>query len=138
MGFERFGIVSQKQESKAEDFVTYLEQGKVTATRCKKCGTRYFPPQVDCPKCLISDMEWFEVIGNGKLLTYAQINYGPQGFEDKVPYVLAIGEFEGGMKMFAILSRDIKENEIRIGMPLKVVPVKLPENRVSFEFQLAQ
>jgi uncharacterized OB-fold protein len=138
MGFEKFGIVCQTQESKAEEFVTYLEQGKVTATRCKKCGTRYFPPQVDCPKCLISEMEWFEVKGNGKLLTYSQVNYGPQGFEDKVPYTLAIGEFEGGMRIFSMLSREIKEHEIKIGMSIKIVPIKLPGDRVSFEFQKAQ
>lgn len=136
MGFDKFGIVSHTHESKAENFVTNLEQGKVTATRCKQCRTKYFPPQVDCPKCSISDMEWFEVTGNGKLLTYSQINYGPQGFEDKVPYILAVGEFEGGMKIFSILSRDIKEHEIKIGMLLKVVPVKLPDDRVSFEFQV--
>jgi len=136
MGFERFGIVSYTQESKAEDFITFLEQGKVVATRCRRCGTRYFPPQVDCPKCLVSDMEWFEVRGNGKLLTYCQVNYGPQGFEDKVPYVLGIGEFEEGIKIFALLNRDIKEHEIKLGMMLKVTPIKLPGDRLSFEFQI--
>ena len=137
MGFEKFGIISHTQESKAENFVKQLEQGKVTATRCKKCGTGYFPPQVDCPKCLGSDMEWFEVRGNGKLITYCQVNYGPQGFEDKVPYILAIGQFEGGMKVFAILNREIKKDEIKLGMSLKVVPIKLPGDRISFEFQIA-
>ena len=135
MGFEKFGIVSYTQESKAEDFVTYLEQGKVTATRCKRCGTGYFPPQVDCPKCLASDVEWFEIKGNGKLLTYCQVNYGPQGFEDKVPYILGIGEFEEGIKIFATFSPSIREDEIRIDMLLRVVPVKLPGERISFEFR---
>ncbi|MBW1614139.1 MAG: Zn-ribbon domain-containing OB-fold protein [Deltaproteobacteria bacterium] len=137
MSFEKFGIVNHTKESKAADFVTYLEQSKVMATSCKKCHTIYFPPQVDCPKCLISDMEWTEVKGNGRLITYSIVNYGPSGFEDKAPYILAVGEFEGGMKVFATLNRDIKEADINIGMALKIVPVRLDDDQVSFELEAA-
>ena len=135
MGFEKFGIVSYTVETKVTDFVTYLEQGKVMATRCRKCGTSYFPPRMDCSKCLLTDMEWFEIKGNGRLATYSIVNYGPAGFEDKVPYALAVGEFEDGIKILGFLSRDIEESDIKVGMGVKVVPVKLPDDRVSYEFQ---
>ncbi len=138
MSFEKFGIVNHTKESKAADFLTYLEQGKVMATRCKKCETMYFPPQVDCPKCLSNDMEWFQFKGTGKLLTYGVVNYGPLGFEDKAPYTLAVGKFEKGIKVFATLSRDIGEDEIEVGMSLKVVPARLPDDRISFELQRAE
>lgn len=137
MGFENFGTVSFTAETKAADFVTYLEQGKVMTTRCKKCGVSYFPPKLDCPKCSSSDVEWFEIKGNGKLLTYTIVNYGPTGFENDAPYNLAIVDFADGLRMFGRLSRDIKENDIKIGMELKVVPVKLSEGRTSYEFQQA-
>ena len=138
MSFEKFGIVNHTKESKASDFVTYLEQGKVMATRCKKCETIYFPPQADCPGCLNDDMEWFQVKGRGKLLTYGVVNYGPLGFEDKAPYTLAVGEFQEGIKVFATLSPGIKEDEIAVGMWLKVVPARLPDDRISFELQRAK
>jgi uncharacterized OB-fold protein len=137
MMFEKFGIVNHTKESKAADFVTYLEQGMVMATRCKMCDTIYFPPQVDCPKCLGSNIEWFEVKGKGKLLTYSVVNYGPSGFEDKAPYTLAVGEFEKGIKIFASLSQDINQDEIEVGMLLKVVRAKLPDDRFFFEFEAA-
>ena len=135
MGFEKFGVVSYTAEAKTADFVTYLEQGKVMATRCQKCGTSYFPPKMDCPKCLLSDMEWFEIKGNGRLITYTIVNYGPAGFEDKAPYTLVIGEFKDGIKALGFLSRDIGEGDIKVGMGLKVVPLKLPDDRISYEFQ---
>jgi len=135
MSFEKFGVVSHTKEGKASDFVTYLEQGKVMATRCRKCQTSYFPPQVDCPKCLISDMEWFEITGSGKLITFSVVNYGPLGFEDRAPYIVAIGEFEDGVKIFATFSQGVEEQDITVGMPLKVAPVKLPGDRISYEFQ---
>ena len=124
MGFENFGTVSFTTEGKAADFVTYLEQGKVMTTRCRECGVSYFPPKMDCAKCLSSDVEWFEIKGDGKLATYAVVNYGPTGFEEDAPYMLAIADFDG-LRVFSRLSRDINEADIKPGMKLKVVPVKL-------------
>ena len=137
MSFEKFGTVSFTAETKAADFVTYLEQGKVMTTRCTKCGISYFPPKMDCPKCSSSDVEWFEIKGDSKLLTYAVVNYGPTGFENDAPYTLAIVGFADGLRMFGRLSRDIDESDIKIGMETKVVPVKLAGDRVSYEFQKA-
>ena len=135
MGFENFGKVSFTTETKAKDFIEYLGQGKMVTTRCKSCGASYFPPRMDCPKCLLSDVEWFEIKGNGKLITYAVVHYGPSGFEDDAPYVLAIGEFGDGLRIFGRLSKDIKESDIKPGMELKVAPVKLPGDRIYYEFQ---
>ena len=134
MGFENFGTVSFTAEAKAADFITYLETGKVMATRCKKCGVSYFPPKMDCPKCLSSEVEWFEIRGNGKLLTYTIVNYGPTGFEADAPYILALGEFDG-VQILGRLSRDIEEKDIEVGMSLTVSPVKLPDNRIAYEFK---
>ncbi|MFH1123164.1 MAG: Zn-ribbon domain-containing OB-fold protein, partial [Pseudomonadota bacterium] len=103
--------------------------------KCKACGTKYFPPQVDCPKCVSSETEWFEIKGKGKLVSYSIMNYGPSGFEDKAPYALAVGEFEGGVKVFGTLDRDIKAEDIKIGMPLKVAALKLAGDKVSFELK---
>jgi uncharacterized OB-fold protein len=134
VGFENFGTVSFTAESKAANFITQLEAGKVMATRCKECGTRYFPPKADCPCCLSSDVEWFEVERKGKLLTYTVVNYGPTGFEADTPYTLALGEFDG-VQILARLSREIKQGDIKPGMPLVVSPVKLPNNRIAYEFR---
>jgi len=137
MGFENFGTVSFTTEAKTEEFVNYLEQGKVMTTRCKECGTQYFPPKMDCPKCLLSDVEWTEIKNDGTLVTYTVVYYGPSGFEDEAPYILAIAEFGDGLRMFGRLNKDIKESDIKPGMGLKMVPVKLPGDRITYEFQQA-
>ena len=134
MGFENFGTVSFTAESKTEDFINYLTQGKVMTTRCKKCGTSYFPPKMDCPGCLDSEVEWFEIKNDGKLVTYTIVHYGPSGFEDEAPYTLGIGEFDGGMKVFGRLSKNIEESDIKPGMVIKIAPVKLPDDRIAYEF----
>ncbi len=137
MGIEHFGTVSFTSETKAAGFVTFLEQGKVMATRCRKCGASCFPPKMDCPKCLSSDVEWFEIKGSGKLATYTVVNYGPTGFEDDAPYILALVAFGDGLQVFGRLSRDIEEGDIKVGMELSLVPIKLPKDRIAYEFQTA-
>ena len=137
MSFDSFGTISFTSEAKTEEFVTYLEQGKVMTTKCKKCGTQYFPPKMDCPKCLLSDVEWVKIDNEGKLVTYTVVHYGPSGFEDEAPYTLAIGDFGDGLRIFGRLNKDIEESDIKPGMGLKMVPVKLPEDRITYEFQKA-
>jgi uncharacterized OB-fold protein len=133
MGFENFGTVSFTTEAKTEEFINYLEQGKVMTTRCKKCGAVYFPPKMDCPSCLDSDVEWFEITGTGKLVTYTVVHYGPSGFEDEAPYTLAIADFDG-LRIFGRISKDIEEGSIVPGMEIKVAPVKSGE-KIAYEFQ---
>ena len=132
MGFERFGTVSFTSETKAADFVTHLEEGRVMATRCKQCGQVYFPPRMDCADCLDSEVEWFEVAGEGKLVTYTIVNYGPTGFEDDAPYLLAVAEFPGGVRVFGRLDRGIAESDIKIGMSVKPVTIRLPDDKISY------
>jgi len=134
VSFENFGVVSFTTETKASDFVGYLEKGKVMATRCRRCGSNYFPPRMDCPKCVGSDVEWFEIKGNGRLVTYTVVNYGPTGFEEDAPYTLAIADFDG-LRVFGRLSKSLKESDIKAGMGVKILPVKLPGGRIGYEFQ---
>jgi uncharacterized OB-fold protein len=134
MGFENFGTVSFTTEAKTEEFINYLEQGKVMTTRCKQCGTAYFPPKMDCPSCLDSDVEWFEIADKGKLVTYTIVHYGPSGFEDEAPYTLAIADFDG-VRVFGRMSKDIDENAIVPGMDVSVVPAKSGEDKIAYEFR---
>ncbi len=92
MGFDKFGVISHTPETNVADFVNYLGQGKVMATRCKKCGATYFPPRVDCASCFSSDPEWFEVKGEGKLLNPAQFN-NIESAQAKEKIILFVGRF---------------------------------------------
>ena len=135
MDFGNFGTVSFTHQAKAVPFVDYLSQGKLMATECKQCGKKYFPPRMDCPFCLSSDVEWFEIKSKGKLLTFTTVNYGPSGFEDVAPYTLGIVEFPEGVRVLARISKKIDPDKIAIGMELKPVPLKLKEDTFSYDFE---
>jgi len=134
--FKKFGTVSFTAITKTNDFVGHLEQGKIMGTRCKKCGLQFFPPRVDCYQCLSSDMEWFEVSGTGKLLAYSKLQFGPMGFEGDLPYCIAVLDY-GNYKVFGRIAKDVADEEIKIGMEMKAVANKLPNDQLNYVFQKA-
>jgi len=134
--FKKFGTVSFTSISKINDFIDHLEQNKVMGTKCKGCGLTFFPPRADCYKCLSSNMEWFEVSGNGRLLSFSKLEYGPVGFEKDLPYTIAILDY-GDYKVFGRLAPDLKESDVKVGMELKTVVNRLPNGQINYVFQKA-
>ena len=131
--FKKFGTVSFTSMSKVNDFIDYLEQGRVMATRCTHCGQSFFPPRADCCGCLSSDMQWFEVGGPGKLMTHSLMKFGPVGFEDDLPYSIAVVDF-GEFKVFGRLSSDLSEEEVQVGMDMEVKANQLPNGQLNYVF----
>jgi len=134
--FKKFGTVSFTAISKVNDFVDHLEGGKVTGTRCKDCGTAYFPPRADCCRCLTANTEWFEVAGPGKLVTYSKLEFAPVGFQEDVPYCIALLDY-GTYKVFGRIAADIPETDLHIGMELVAAVNRLPNGQLNYVFRKA-
>lgn len=132
--FRKFGTVSFTAITKTNDFIDYLEKGKVMGTKCKDCGAVYFPPRSDCFKCLDSNMEWFEVSGAGKLLSFSELKYGPVGFENDLPYTIALLDY-GDYKVFGRIAKDVPYEELVVGMELKTEPTAMPNGQLSYVFK---
>jgi hypothetical protein len=134
--FKRFGTVSFTAITRVNDFVSHLEAGKVMGTRCKDCGLIFFPPRADCYQCLASHMDWFEVSGTGRLVSYSKLEFAPVGFGDDLPYAIALLDY-GKYKVFGRISSDVPENELRIGMDMKAVVNPLPNGQINYVFKKA-
>ena len=132
--FKKFGTVSFTAITKTNDFIGYLEKGKVMGTRCKQCGARYFPARSDCSQCLHRDMEWFEVCGTGRLLSFSELQYAPIGFEDDLPYTIALLDY-GDYKVFGRITGDLPYEDLKIGMELTTQVNTLPNGRLNYVFE---
>lgn len=131
--FRRFGTVSFTSVTKVNDFIDRLDQGKVMGTKCVDCGMVFFPPRADCYRCLASNMEWFEIEGEGKLITYSKLKFAPIGFEDDLPYSIAVVDY-GTFKVFGRIAANIPDEDIRTGMSMRTVANELPNGQLNYVF----
>jgi uncharacterized OB-fold protein len=78
-------------------------------------------------------MEWFEVAGSGKLVSFSKLEYGPAGFQADVPYCIALLDY-GQFKVFGRISQEVPEAEIAVGMPMKTIANTLPNGQLNYVF----
>ncbi len=134
MSFAEFGVRSFVPETRVAEFASFLQQGRVMVSRCRGCGQLAFPPRPGCARCRSEEHDWEEITEPGQLLTYTSVRYGPAGFEDQVPYTLAVAAFAGGVNVFGQMSPDVATDHIRVGMKVSAVTRRLPGGRVSYHF----
>jgi len=134
--FKKFGTVSFTSITKTNDFIEHLENGKVAGTKCKDCGAVFFPPRADCCQCMSSNVEWFDVSGSGKLVTFSKLTFAPIGFEADVPYCIALIDY-GSYKVFGRISSDIPEEDIQVGMEMKTVANTVSNGQLNYVFTKA-
>ncbi|HZP56468.1 MAG TPA: Zn-ribbon domain-containing OB-fold protein [Dehalococcoidia bacterium] len=89
--------------------------------RCNSCGQAYFFPRPFCPNCSSRDVEWFTASGRAKLHTYVIVERGAPGFQDAVPYSIAIVQLEEGPHMMTnIVGVEQTPEALQVDMPLEV------------------
>jgi uncharacterized OB-fold protein len=102
-----------------EQFYKFLNQQKLMAGKCLKCGKIHLPPRPMCDNCFSQDFEWFQISGKGKLVTYTVIHVAPQQFQALTPYAVGIVELENGLKIPGMIQSTTQEN-LKIGMKLNL------------------
>ncbi len=123
--------------TKTSKFVDLLAEGKVEGTVCKDCGAKFFPPRSDCATCLSKNVDWFEMPKKGRLETFTTAYYAPFGFEADPPYTMGVVDFGGGLKLFARVTKDLKPEEVKVGMDVVVKTLKYEDGQLSFEITKA-
>jgi len=90
---------------------------------CDTCGTTYFYPRPICPRCFSRDTRWVRSSGRGTLYAFSIVHRPPTpAFQDRVPYVAALVELEGGARLPTnLIDVDPDPANLHIGMPVEVV-----------------
>ncbi|PVX23963.1 MAG: DNA-binding protein [Candidatus Bathyarchaeum sp.] len=119
--------------SRTSKFWQGLQEGRVYAARCKKCGKLHFPPVADCGSCNSSDVEWIELDGEGEVVTFTQVFVKPASFSDEQSYIVAIAELNEGVKVLAWLT-GVEREDVKVGMHVKLVAKLTCDKRAVYEF----
>jgi len=109
----------------ATSFDKFCGEKKLMASRCQKCGAVELPPRPICTKCNSLEIEWVELKGKGKIVSYTVIGVGPwtmvsEGYDRDHPYCSGIVELDEGPRITTqILGVDVNKPEnIKIGTPV--------------------
>ncbi|MFQ6117375.1 MAG: Zn-ribbon domain-containing OB-fold protein [Candidatus Bipolaricaulia bacterium] len=140
MEFKDFSL--SVKDTKIREFAAGLAQGRLQATRCSGCGTLYYPPRHDCPKCFTDELSWVELEGGGRLISYTTIYVPPEHFapdsSKQAPFArlsyhpapVGIVKLETGLRVMGWIV-GVKPQDLRVGMQLKPEPQVLKDGRAT-------
>ncbi len=120
--FSWFGKVSFVPYTKVSDFAVHLKDGRLMGSECGKCGFFTFPPRADCPECMSPEFGYREISGRGTVHTFSTIAAAPTGFEDDVPYTIAVIDLEEGGRLLAWVGDTLDPATLEIEQKVQVVP----------------
>ncbi len=91
---------------------------------CEHCGSPIFPPRDVCPECAAPADTPFTFSGRGEVYTYSTVYQAPEGFQETIPYTVALVRLEEGPMVAAQLT-DVDVDQVEIGMPVEMVTRRL-------------
>jgi len=93
---------------------------------CNTCGAKLFPPRDVCPECSKPAYEPYKFSGRGTVYSYSTLYQAPAGYEEYIPYTVALIKLDEGPLVTAQLA-DVDPADVEIGMPVEMVTRKLRE-----------
>ena len=80
-------------------------------------------------------MDWIELSGKGKILTYTKVFVKPASFSKEKPYIVAIAELDEGINVLSWVP-GVEIEEMSIGKKVRLVPKVTDNKRAIYEFVL--
>jgi uncharacterized protein len=113
-------------------------QHQLLIQRCRACDHVWHPPLPRCPQCHSVDVAWTPVSGTGRVYTYTVVYHATHAaMVDKVPYIAALIELDEGPRVLTNL-RNCAEDQVRVGMPVKVLFEELTPEITLPQFEPAR
>jgi len=110
----------------ARNWRTRQQRYNLLGEVCTECGNKIFPPRDVCPHCTEPAQLPYTLSGRGEVYSYSTIYSSSKGFEEYVPYTVALVKLEEGPMLTAQLT-DVDPDEVQIGMPVEMVTRKISE-----------
>ncbi len=91
---------------------------------CPHCDAKIFPPRDVCPYCGGEAKNEYAFSGKGEVYSFTVMHDAPAGFEDTLPYTVALVKLAEGPMVTAQLT-DLGDHPVEIGMPVEMVTRKI-------------
>jgi uncharacterized OB-fold protein len=108
-------------------FFEGARQHQLMLLRCLKCNHPMWPASHSgslpvtshCHKCFSAELEWQAAEGRGSLYSFAVMHQPYPGFQNDVPYNIALVELTEGVRCLSSVV-GCRNEDLVIGMPLQV------------------
>jgi uncharacterized OB-fold protein len=128
-----FYPLEDEKNTKIGQFFSNLKQGRLTTTKCSKCGKLLWPPRIVCPNCVSNAFEWVDLGEEGELYAFTEMKLGaPIGFTEDIPFCIGIVNVAG--LLISTRLDNVKYDDLTIGDKIKLKIVELEDGRVFFRF----
>lgn len=128
-----FYPLQDEKNTKISQFFKNLKEGRLTTTKCKKCGKLLWPPRIMCSECLSEDLEWTDLGVEGELYAFTEVKLGaPLGFAEDAPFCIGLVK-TGGLLISARID-NAKYEDLKIGDKVTLKIVELEDGRVFYRF----
>ncbi len=112
-----------------------LRDHKLTMPKCGRCGHRWFPPTLFCPKCRSASVAWEPVSGRGRVFSFVNFHRTyHKGFADERPYCVAVIALEEGPRLISSVV-GIAPEDVRCDMAVEVVFDDITETATLAKFR---
>ncbi|MHC4093122.1 MAG: Zn-ribbon domain-containing OB-fold protein [Planctomycetota bacterium] len=96
------------------------DNGRLVASSCPKCKRRFLPPNMYCEDCFVEMTEYGPVEGTGTVQSFTVLHESLDETPLSEPVVAAFVQFEGVSGGLLAPLRDVKPDQVTIGMPVKL------------------
>ena len=128
-----FYPLQDEKFTRISKFFQNLKEGRLTTTKCKKCGKLLWPPRIVCPNCLSENLEWVDLGVEGELYAFTEMKLGaPLGFIEDTPFCIGIVKISS--LLISARIDDAKYEDLKIGDKVGLKIVELPDGRVFYRF----
>jgi uncharacterized OB-fold protein len=111
--------------NKLAEFYRRLGEGRLSTTRCTRCGRTAWPPRGFCPECAADAFEWVDLSGEGIVHAFTVQETGlPTGFDG--PRVFAIVKVDGH-RIFSVLL-DADPARMATGARVRLRPLRVTDD----------
>ena len=114
------------------------EKPYLIGSKCKECGTHFFPSRVICLNCTAQAMEETPLSGRGKVYTYTIARQQLPGALVQVPYAIAIILMEEGCQVYTPVTEGWESLEIDMEMEVYFEKVSEDEegnDQLAYKFR---
>lgn len=108
-------------DTSTEPFWQAAKEERLTAPKCRQCGTFHMPPRPYCPECQSQEFEWPTLPGTASVYSFAVCHKSPYPDVPDFDYVPVVVDLDGapGARLVSNLV-DINPAEVSIGMQVTV------------------